>query len=55
MYWVWSAWLVLPIASSTGLESYAAATHPPTLSHVAAEAGAKWPPVLVIYAWFGAG
>jgi hypothetical protein len=49
MYWLWSAWLVLLIASFTEFVSYAVATHQPTLSHVAAEAGAKWPPLLVIY------
>jgi hypothetical protein len=56
MYWLWSAWIVLLIASFTGLVSYAVATHQPTLSLVAAEAGAKWPPLLVIYTeCFGAG
>jgi hypothetical protein len=40
---------VLLIASFTGLQSYAVVTHQPTLSHVAAEASAKWPPLLALY------
>jgi hypothetical protein len=49
MYWLWSAWLVLLIASFTGLESYAVVTRQPTLSRVAATAGAKCPPLLILY------
>jgi hypothetical protein len=49
MYWLWSAWILLLIVSFAALEIYAVTTHQPTLSKVAAYAGTKWPPLLVIH------
>jgi hypothetical protein len=48
MYWLSSAWLVLLVVSLTGRDVYTVLTHEPTLS-ADAEAGAKWPPLFVLY------
>jgi hypothetical protein len=48
MYWRSLARFVLLVVSFTDREAYAVLTHEPTLSHAAAEAGAKWPPLFVL-------
>ena len=49
MYWLSPAWPVLLTVHFTGLETYTAFTHQPTLSYADTEAGAKWSPLFVLY------
>ena len=46
---MWLLWIAAIVLTFAGLEAYAILSGKPTLSEVAAAAGAAWPPLLVVY------